>query len=516
MDYRVASNIRGKSLSSLITDRITSGGSVGSSIKSAISDKLKAKGTGIKEKFDPMNIARAMTGGGKLAPAILGKITGRSQSDINYFAGNKKKSSYKKMPSTGQTPGEGLGGSAIEVLNKMLSFMQKNREDDLTRKQTSMAFEEEKQSEEQRRHDQFLKVLKDYTSLSGGTTTIVKKEEGDGFLSGLMDTIKSMIKTAVDSVLSVVDGLIKGFEKSLEWLGDLKTLMSFLGGNSLKLLLSLGRFLISPFGGALIIALAGSGAIVWLADQLKDYLRENVVNMNALSPEKAAELLQTPGAYREIEKAGGREALMKIAKEGHLEAQKILDTQDIKKINDAGGRPFLEQVVARGAVTVPESAANQDLSQFEKQLALKRPKGSGLAVKNQQADWDAKYGKIYDPETGMRLDLLNAKNVTTATPLPEGVKPSTAGGGRGNINPGMPTSTPIPSTPPSSGVVDRTQENNNLNMQTPVSSGGSSSPSVSVNSSSTSAPDQTITSTATTRDDTAILDFVLNRTKSRV
>ena len=147
MDYRVASNIRGKSLSSLITDKITSGGSVGSSIKGAISDKLKAKGTGIKEKFDPMNIARAMTGGGKLAPAILGRITGRSQSDINYFAGNKKSSTYTKMPSTGQTPGEGLGGSAIEVLNKMLSFMQMNREDDLKRKQINMAFEEEKQFE---------------------------------------------------------------------------------------------------------------------------------------------------------------------------------------------------------------------------------------------------------------------------------------------------------------------------------------------------------------------------------
>ena len=60
------------------------------------------------------------------------------------------------------------------------------------------------------------------------------------------------------------------------------------------------------------------------------------------------------------------------------------------------------------------------------------------------------------------------------------------------------------------------QENNDLNMQTPVSSGTSSSPSLSVNNSSTSAPDQTVTSTATTRDDTAILDFVLNRSKSRV
>jgi hypothetical protein len=48
-----------------------------------------------------------------------------------------------------------------------------------------------------------------------------------------------------------------------------------------------------------------------------------------------------------------------------------------------------------------------------------------------------------------------------------------------------------------------------------MTAGGSSAPSVSVNSSSTSAPDQTVTSTATTRDNTAILDYVLNKSKSR-
>jgi hypothetical protein len=88
-----------------------------------------------------------------------------------------------------------------------------------------------------------LEILREYTSLSG-PTTLVKKEEGGDLLSGLMSTIKSMINTAVSGVLTVVNGLIDGFKKSLDWLGDLKTFMSFLGGNSLKLLLSLGKFLI--------------------------------------------------------------------------------------------------------------------------------------------------------------------------------------------------------------------------------------------------------------------------------
>ena len=507
MDYRVASNIRGKSLSSLITDRITSGGSVGSSIKGAISDKLKAKGTGIKEKFDPMNIARAMTGGGKLAPAILGRITGRSQSDINYFAGNKKSSTYTKMPSVGQVPSEGFGGSAIEVLNKMLSFMQKNREDDLKRKQTSMSFEEEKQSEEQRRHDQFLKVLKDYTSLGGGTTTtIVKKEEDGGFLSGLMDTIKSMISTAVAtavaSVLAVVNGLIDGFKKSLEWLGDLEILMSTLGGNAATKLLSLGRFLLSPFGVALLGVFAIGAFLKLIYDQ------------------KAA-IEAKPNAPEFRDNAYG----MKLRGETKTIAQ--AGQANINKTVRSINRPEIENVVKDN---VPDDilidAYGRDKLNLQKWLT------DNPTVMKYQAPVAPIVGL---PRTGAEAGEIAR---TLATPLPSDMTPSTAGAGRGSaefvktdprrLNLQTPTTTPVPSTPPSSGVatpvpstppssgvVDKTQENNDLNMQSTMTAGGSSSPSVSVNSSSTSTPDQTVTSTATTRDNTAILDYVLNKSKSR-
>jgi hypothetical protein len=510
MDYRIASNIRGKSLSSLITDRITSGGSVGSSIKGAISDKLKAKGTGIKEKFDPMNIARAMTGGGKLAPAILGRITGRSQSDINYFAGDKNKSSsYTKMPSVGQVPSEGFGGSAIEVLNKMLSFMQKNREDDLKRKQISMSFEEEKQSEEQRRHDQFLKVLKDYTSLSGGTTTIVKKEEGEGFLSGLMDTIKSMISTAVSGVLTVVNGLIDGFKKSLEWLGDLKILMSTLGGNAATKLLSLGRFLLNPFTIGLFAAIAGGAAIMWLGEKLKDYFRENVADMKIIGPTEAANILLN-GNQKAIDKfPGGEKALRDIIENAPKRATEILARGDNAEILAAGGVDKLREIEKDIIAQPAKRDAMQDMAPFVAPRAIYA--GNGSAKKSKEQFWDREFGPYYDPETGKRLNLLNS---------------STAGAGRGSVESAAtdprrldlqtPTTTPIPEMPASSAVVGKIQENNDLNMQSTLTAGGSSAPSVSVNSSSTSVPDQTVTSTATTRDDTPILDLVLKRAKAQV
>jgi hypothetical protein len=449
----------------LITDRISSGGSVGSSIKGAISDKLKAKGTGIKEKFDPMNIARAMTGGGKLAPAILGRITGRSQSDINYFAGNKKSSTYTKMPSTGQTPGEGLGGSAVEVLNKMLSFMQKNREDDLKRKQTSMSFEEEKQSEEQRRHDQFLKVLKEYTSLSGGGTTTLMKDQPEE--KSLFDSILDMFK-------------------------DSKKLLSFA-----RLLIP---FIVNPLTltiGAIIAATYGLNKLVDMAP-----------NYSIKTPQEAQNILKN-GSQGDIEALGGYDKLADTIKNGPEIARQALEDFETGKINEIqlnklGGKDRLEEMAKQTGLAVPEKRA---MSDTVPPLNSMPTQSRGL--------WMQQYGKDYNPDGTRKVTQVPDTGTTPAptnTPVPATNTPAPT-----STNTPVPaTNTPVPATPPSSAVVGKIQENNDLNMQTPLSSGGSSSPSVSVNSSSTSAPDQTITSTATTRDDTAILDFVLNRSKSQV
>ena len=496
MDYRVASNIRGKSLSSLMTDRITEGGSIGSSIKGAISDKLKAKGTGIKEKFDPMNIARAMTGGGKLAPAILGRMTGRSQSDINYFAGNKNKaSSYTQMPQMTTPPGGGLGGSAVEVLNKMLSFMQKNREEDVKYKETEMSFQEEKQSEEERRHDQFLKVLKDYTSLSGGgTTTIVKKEEDGGFLSGLMDTIKSMISTAVASVLAVVNGLIKGFEKSLEWLGDLKTLMSTLGGSAAKILLNLGRFLLSPFGVAFLGVLA-IGAFLKLIYDQKAAIE---ADPHAEEFKDNAYAMKLRGEAKSVGQAG---AINQSKATRQFKRQEIVDLVN-SKLSDE------ELINNSGAPGADRATLQKWLDANPKPSAMFQ--GSVAAIAGQ-------------PETAIPAGGKPATRLS----LPSDVTPSTAGGGRGSAESAAtdprrldlptPTTTPVPEMPASSAVVGKIQENNDLTMNALATSGGSSSgPSVSVSNTSSSEPDKIVTSTATTRDDTPILNRVFDRVRGGV
>ena len=91
MDYQQAADTRKKGLFSTITDKLVAGQGIGSSVGGAISEKTQATVKGFKEKFDILNIAKTLTGGSNLAPALLGRLTGRKKEDIAYFAGAKNK-----------------------------------------------------------------------------------------------------------------------------------------------------------------------------------------------------------------------------------------------------------------------------------------------------------------------------------------------------------------------------------------------------------------------------------------
>ena len=82
MNYYDAARIRKKGFANLMTDKLTSGQGIVSSLRGTLSDRSKAKSMAMKEKFDPLNIAKFLTGGSNLAPAIVGRLTGRSKEDI--------------------------------------------------------------------------------------------------------------------------------------------------------------------------------------------------------------------------------------------------------------------------------------------------------------------------------------------------------------------------------------------------------------------------------------------------
>ena len=131
--YTQAQKMRESSLSGNIADKIIGGGSIGGSIAKSIGEKMSAKVTGIKESFDPLNIASAMTGRSKLGTAIAGKILGRSPEDMSYFINKGKKSTViSEKPS--RTARESIGGKSdeglISVASKIYDLMHKTYEDE--------------------------------------------------------------------------------------------------------------------------------------------------------------------------------------------------------------------------------------------------------------------------------------------------------------------------------------------------------------------------------------------------
>ena len=121
MDYDKAEQIRKKSFGSLLGEQE---GGLGASLKSAISQKTQARMTGIKEKFDPMNIARAV--GGKTGASIYGKVFGRDQKSMERFADVRKKR-ISATDDIGKASGD---SSPADVLGLIYRMMLRNAEDD--------------------------------------------------------------------------------------------------------------------------------------------------------------------------------------------------------------------------------------------------------------------------------------------------------------------------------------------------------------------------------------------------
>ena len=150
MDYDKAEQIRKKSFGSLLGEQE---GGLGASLKSAISQKTQAKMTGIKEKFDPMNIARAV--GGKTGAAAYGKIFGRDQKSMERFAGVKKKR-ISEVDGVGKTSGD---SSPADVLGLIYRMMLRNAEDDKLQNELKQNKREEEDKEENDRNQQLIRAL---------------------------------------------------------------------------------------------------------------------------------------------------------------------------------------------------------------------------------------------------------------------------------------------------------------------------------------------------------------------
>lgn len=153
MDYFKAKDIRKKGLMSMMTERLSSGMGTGAAIGSSISDRTKATFTGIKQRFDPLNIARVVTGGSKFAPAFLGALTGRSKRDIGFFTG-KKPRDYQGLKSSSVD-----SGSVVQYLGQIYDLFVKIENDRKLELEQRESQQEEIESEENRRNQALIEAL---------------------------------------------------------------------------------------------------------------------------------------------------------------------------------------------------------------------------------------------------------------------------------------------------------------------------------------------------------------------
>lgn len=223
--YEEADITRSKGLMQLASERMMSGQGIGSSIKGAITDKIKARATGFKRMIDPMNMLSKIPGIGKLAATAYGMKMGRSASDISYFTGihaPEKLQQSQPDVDTPSRPGKhsqlvsrtrpgGGGGDSTQAIKSLYKLMSDKFEEDKKYREVDDAFKEEQKSEADTRYENDKKdtitrhkeLIRAITKGQGSK----KDKESKGLLGALMAGIGKFllsIRTKFVSLLSKI------------------------------------------------------------------------------------------------------------------------------------------------------------------------------------------------------------------------------------------------------------------------------------------------------------------------
>jgi len=201
MNYQQAEGIRKKSFGSLLGEQE---GGFGKSLKKTISLKSQARMKGFKEKFDPLNIAKFVTGGSNFAPAALGKLFGRSKEDIARFSGSKlRDDSGSTATKIGKLEGE---NETLDILMKIYEFMQKSNEEKIKQRDSENSFAEENKLEKDRQHKALIAAITGKPIGVKEKPTAEKVEENrNNFLDDVLSVFGglSLAKTAFTTLATV-------------------------------------------------------------------------------------------------------------------------------------------------------------------------------------------------------------------------------------------------------------------------------------------------------------------------
>lgn len=420
LDYQKARRIRNASFADILSDQLAGDSTIGGAIKKTISLRTQARVKGFKEKFDPLNIAKFLTGGSSLGPALLGKLTGRSDRDIQYFSGRMQPIRDRGTASRiGKEPGTGMNEGVNDVLRKIYRLMQLSRDLDVLRRKVETNFAEEKKLEEEKRHKELLKIL---SSMRVETATKVTE--------------------------------------------DKFSLANLFGSASLAArLMSILKWFASPVGIALL-GVASLGALIALLSIGLDRLAKNTANMKALSPNEAQALLQSNNV-RDIEALGGREALVEMVKNGRQRAVEALampeDTEEQKRekklvLLEMGGERKVRAIAEDKTVYEVPPPAPVGAGMAEKLPQTKKEFiGTGLAAKSKEDFWNKNFAPYYNDDGTKKTGVTPPANVQTPSQqIPLAPSSETSG----SINPpaaampapGTRSLAPATATPPGPGV----------------------------------------------------------------
>jgi hypothetical protein len=409
MNYQEARRLRNlPSLTELIRQKALLGESAGGAVMSSlrekygISTRMKARSMAIKEKFDPMNIIKFMTGGSKTAAALYGRFAGRSQEDIEYFAGRaqQQEPTYRRIGRISNNEG------ILPILEKMHGFLYNVYAQELKRKDKENDFNEERKVEDERRHKELLKAL---GSMPGSPIPMKMEEKDD---KGLLAQLAAMLGIVFGKIKGMISGLISTIANIAEQFGKL---MKALKVGRLWRVLS---WFASPFGLKLLAIAGIAGLLAWMSDNLRDWIKNNMPDYSKLDPIEAKSLLLRAEPEEQ---------------QRYLEKYK----NQFKNMDEVRSFVQLAEETARQKLEDP-NLPEKDRKKYQELLDLQpisstprsvppRPDTTDGKNKARAENWDRKFGQTHNWDG-------SPKNMTPGQQaLPQGVNPSEVDGRGGSI-----------------------------------------------------------------------------------
>lgn len=306
--YQQAKRIRKTGWLDLMSDQLMYEKKLGTAVKKTVSLKTRGMMMGIGEKFDPLNIARLLTFGSSIGPALLGHLTGRNANDIQYFS-KRFKPIHEKRTAERITKLQGTGGldaGSNQVLHKIYKLLNNSYQNDIQRLELAKNREEEHDLEEQRQHKELLEALKGKpTAIKIGVVDDAKQK---GWFDKLMELFQSigplftgvrlLIQKALGKVIGWTLKRIGGVAKSLI------KLFSGMGGGLFNMIRALGAgvmgILRSPAFMAVIAMAAGAVGIKTFLDSLwKKTSDMEIINAELIDEYRMLENLKNKNAPQE-------------------------------------------------------------------------------------------------------------------------------------------------------------------------------------------------------------------------